>query len=90
MVPLSPYVPTGWYLSLDDKGAGRERKEYDKKRRNDQGVSAESPLSPLNPQYPYMVPLFPYVPPGWSLSLDDKVAGREREEYDKKRRGPAK
>ena len=59
-----------------------------------------SGVIPLNPNCPKWIhnfptiptesPLFPYVPPGWSLSLDDKVAGREREEYDKKRRGPAK
>ena len=63
---------------------------------NPHGISTvltESPISPYGPQYPqylYMIPLSPYGPPGWSLSLDDKVAGREREEYDKKRRGPAK
>ena len=94
IVLLSPIVPQGWSLSFNDKVAGCERKEYDKKHRNDSGspsrIPTESPLSPLNPQYPHMVPLSPYVPLGWSLSLDDKVAGREREEYDKKRRGPAK
>ena len=86
---MSLYVPPGWSLSLNDKVAGRERKEYDKKV----GMSGVFPLNPHCPNWthnfptiPTDSPLSPYVPLDWFLSLDDKFAGRERKEYDKKHR----
>ena len=53
------------------------------------GIPTKSPMSWLFPLKPINLhctesSLSPYVPPGWSLSLIDKIAGREREEYDKK------